>query len=55
LRLLSPAAAPHDCTIFDIKPEHLDAWRSLEPDTLAALYAIFDDNRRPHYEHPPAA
>lgn len=49
------AAAGHDRTIINIKPEHVDAW--LHPDTanLAALYAIFDDKRHPYYEHQVAA
>jgi len=49
------AAAGHDRTIINIKPEHLDAWLNPEPGNLAALYAIFDDKRHPYYEHRLAA
>jgi len=49
------AAAGHDRTIINIKPEHLDAWLDPEPGNLSALYAIFDDKRHPYYEHRLAA
>jgi putative SOS response-associated peptidase YedK len=49
------AAAGHDRTIINIKPEHIDAWLNPEPGNLAALYAIFDDKRHPFYEHRLAA
>lgn len=49
------AAAGHDRTIINIKPEHLDAWLNPTPGDLAALYAIFDDKRHPYYEHRQAA
>jgi putative SOS response-associated peptidase YedK len=49
------AAAGHDRTIINIKPEHLDAWLNPELGNLAALYAIFDDKRHPYYEHRLAA
>jgi len=49
------AAAGHDRTIINIKPEHLDAWLNPDPGNLAALYAIFDDKRHPYYEHREAA
>ncbi|MBB1061805.1 SOS response-associated peptidase family protein [Marilutibacter spongiae] len=49
------AAAGHDRTIINIKPEHLDAWLQPDPADLAALYAIFDDKRHPFYEHRLAA
>jgi putative SOS response-associated peptidase YedK len=45
------AAAGHDRTIVNIKPEHLDAWLNPDSSNLAALYAIFDDKRHPYYEH----
>jgi putative SOS response-associated peptidase YedK len=48
------AAAGHDRTIINIKPEHLDAWLNPTSD-LEALYRIFDDKRRPYYEHRIAA
>lgn len=44
------AAAGHDRTIINIKPEHIDAWLDPKGD-LAAMYAIFDDKQHPFYEH----
>ncbi|QYR53941.1 SOS response-associated peptidase family protein [Lysobacter soyae] len=49
------AAAGHDRTIINIKPEHVDAWLNPDPANLEALYAIFDDKRHPYYEHRIAA
>ena len=49
------AAAGHDRTIINIKPEHVDAWLNPDPAELQALYAIFDDKRHPYYEHRIAA
>lgn len=49
------AAAGHDRTIINIKPEHVDAWLNPDPADLAALYRIFDDKRHPFYEHQLAA
>ena len=49
------AAAGHDRTIINIKPEHIDAWLNPDPGNLAALYGIFDDKRHPYYEHRKAA
>lgn len=49
------AAAGHDRTIINIKPEHVDAWLNPDPANLAALYKIFDDKRHPFYEHQLAA
>ncbi len=49
------AAAGHDRTIINIKPEHIDAWLNPDPANLAALYAIFDDKAHPYYEHQLAA
>lgn len=44
------AAAGHDRTILDLKPEHVDAW--LNPGgALRKMQAIFDDRRHPYYEH----
>ena len=48
------AAAGHDRTIINIKPEHLDAWLNPTSD-LEAIYRIFDDKRHPFYEHRLAA
>lgn len=49
------AAAGHDRTIINIKPEHIDAWLNPDPGNLQALYDIFDDKRHPFYEHRKAA
>lgn len=49
------AAAGHDRTIINIKPEHVDAWLNPDPQNLDALNAIFDDKRHPFYEHRIAA
>ena len=49
------AAAGHDRTIINIKPEHVDAWLNPDAGDLAALQAIFDDKRHPYYEHREAA
>ena len=48
------AAAGHDRTIINIRPEHVDAWLNPAKD-LAAMQAIFDDKRHPYYEHREAA
>lgn len=45
------AAAGHDRTVLDIKPEHVEQWLNPDPKNLAALYDIFDDRARPFYEH----
>lgn len=44
------AAAGHDRTIINIKPEHVDAWLNPNGD-LQRMYAIFDDKQHPFYEH----
>ncbi|MET0549724.1 MAG: SOS response-associated peptidase family protein [Xanthomonas sp.] len=49
------AAAGHDRTIINIKPEHVDAWLNPDPANLVALYGIFDDKRHPFYEYKIAA
>ncbi len=49
------AAAGHDRTIVNLKPEHLDAWLNPDPNDLAALQRLFDDRQRPFYEHREAA
>ena len=49
------AAAGHDRTIINIKPEHIDAWLNPEPGALRGLYEIFDDKQHPYYEHREAA
>jgi putative SOS response-associated peptidase YedK len=47
------AAAGHDRTIINIKPENVDAW--LAGGDPQAMYRIFDDKRHPFYEHRLAA
>ncbi|AIF48146.1 SOS response-associated peptidase family protein [Dyella japonica] len=47
--------AGHDRCIVPIKPEHLEAWLSPDPNNLEALYAILDDRVRPYYAHKLAA
>ena len=49
------AAAGHDRTIINIKPEYIDDWLNPEPSNLHGLYKIFDDKRHPYYEHRIAA
>lgn len=49
------AAAGHDRTIINIKPEHVDAWLNPKAGELEVLYAIFDDKQHPYYEHRQAA
>lgn len=45
------AAAGHDRTIINIKPEHVETWLNPDPGNLSELYAIFDDKQHPYYEH----
>lgn len=49
------AAAGHDRTIINLRPEHLDAWLNPDARDLPALYALFDDKQHPFYEHREAA
>lgn len=49
------AAAGHDRTIINIRPENVDAWLNPDPMDLNASYAIFDDKQHPYYEHRLAA
>lgn len=44
------AAAGHDRTIINIKPEHAMAWLTPQGRTDEDLFAIFDDKRHPYYE-----
>jgi putative SOS response-associated peptidase YedK len=48
------AAAGHDRTIINIRPERIDAWLNPNGD-VGAMQAIFDDKRHPYYEHREAA
>src|SRR5690606_11016081 len=49
------AAAGHDRTVIDIRPEHIDTWLNPDPSKLQALHAVLDDRRHPYYEHREAA
>lgn len=49
------AAAGHDRTIVNLKPEHLDQWLNPDPSRLPALHALLDDKQHPYYEHRQAA
>lgn len=49
------AAAGHDRTIINIKPEHIDAWLNPDAGHLDKMHAIFDDKQHPYYEHRRAA
>ena len=49
------AAAGHDRTVINLKPEHIDAWLDPGSHDLDAMQAIFDDKRHPYYEHREAA
>ena len=48
------AAAGHDRTIINIRPEHVDAWLNPRGDA-PAMQAILDDKQHPYYEHRKAA
>ena len=45
------AAAGHDRTIIQIKPQHIDAWLTPEGRSEDELYAILDDRPEAYYEH----
>jgi putative SOS response-associated peptidase YedK len=45
------AAAGHDRTIINIKPEHVEAWLTPQGRSLTDFYAIFDDKQHPYYEY----
>jgi putative SOS response-associated peptidase YedK len=45
------AAAGHDRTVINLRPEQLEAWLNPDPSDLDALYRIFDGKRHPFYEH----
>lgn len=49
------AAAGHDRTIINPKPDHIDAWLNPDPANLGELYATFDDKQHPYYEYREAA
>ena len=45
------AAAGHDRTIIQIKPENMDAWLTPEGRSVEELQAILDDRPETYYEH----
>jgi len=45
------AAAGHDRTIIQIKPENMDAWLTPERRSIEELQAILDDRPHAYYEH----
>ncbi|MBD9437955.1 SOS response-associated peptidase family protein [Pseudoxanthomonas sp. PXM03] len=45
------AAAGHDRTIIQIKPEHIEAWLTPEGRPAEELQAILDDRPQAYYEH----
>lgn len=45
------AAAGHDRTIIQIKPEHINAWLTPEGRSLDELQAMLDDRPTAYYEH----
>jgi putative SOS response-associated peptidase YedK len=49
------AAAGHDRTIINIKPENVDQWLNPNSTRLDLLQGIFNDKQRPFYEHRKAA
>jgi putative SOS response-associated peptidase YedK len=44
------AAAGHDRTIINLKPENAEAWLTPQGRTTDELMALFDDKRHPYYE-----
>lgn len=49
------AAAGHDRTIINLKPENVDEWLNPSLSKLPALHALLDDKQHPYYEHRRAA
>ncbi len=49
------AAAGHDRTIIQIKPEHIDAWLTPQGRSTAELQAILNERPEAYYEHQLAA
>lgn len=49
------AAAGHDRTIVNLKPEHLDAWLNPEGMSRKELHELLEDRQHPYYEHRLAA
>lgn len=49
------AAAGHDRTVINLRPEFLDAWLDPASKDGVALQAILDEKQHPYYEHRKAA
>jgi putative SOS response-associated peptidase YedK len=49
------AAAGHDRTVINLRPEFLDAWLNPDSQDFAALQALLDEKQHPYYEHRKAA
>ncbi|WP_282243681.1 SOS response-associated peptidase family protein [Stenotrophomonas sp. PS02300] len=49
------AAAGHDRTIVNLKPENVDAWLTPQGRSVEELLALMDDKQHPYYEHRKAA
>jgi putative SOS response-associated peptidase YedK len=49
------AAAGHDRTIINLRPENVDAWLRPDATNLQGLHALMDDKQHPFYEHRIAA
>ena len=49
------AAAGHDRTVINLRPEFLDAWLNPTSQDVAALQALLDVKQHPYYEHRKAA
>lgn len=49
------AAAGHDRTVVNLRPENVASWLHPDPRNLAAMYALMDDKQHPHYEFREAA
>jgi len=49
------AAAGHDRTIVNLKPENVDAWLTPQGRSVEEMFAILDDKQHPYYEHRKAA
>lgn len=49
------AAAGHDRTIVNLKPENVQAWLTPEGRSKEQLFSLLDDKQHPYYEHRKAA
>jgi len=49
------AAARHDRTIVDLRPENVQAWLTSQERSQEELFELLDEKQHPHYEHRKAA